>query len=385
MYNTENLSHPTPLVDYIPAELRENKTWEVVFYALDPSTQKLKIKRHRVRKLKSISERRKLGKRMVFEVNNRLAKGWNPFIKKGEENAFTKLKVASKIFVSRIEKQVENGDLRQDTLRSYKSYLKNLLKYCVDIGEPEMFCIKFNQDFIEMFVDHIYYDRDNSARTRNNYLNFLKTFSEWMVKKKFISKNPTEGINPIKENKKKRTIIANSDLKRIFDHLRRKDRGYLVCCMICYYCLIRRTEMTKLKVSDVFIKNSIIHIPAEVSKNKKAKAVTVPSPLIQKLAVHISRSNDSDYLFSNGFEPGPIALDPKKVSDLWAKIRKELNLPTEYQWYSLKDTGITNLLKAGVPLIAVRNQARHHSSDQTDAYTPKDILLANESIKNAKI
>jgi len=385
MYTTENSPHPTPLVDYIPAELRENKTWEVVFYALDPVSQKLKIKRHRVKKLKSISERRLLGKRMVHEINRRLMRGWNPFLSKSEKKGFIKLKSAIETYLSRIEKQVLNDSLRPDTLRAYTSYLKNLLIYLIESGNGDIFCIKLNESMVRDFLDHIYYERDNSARTRNNYLKFLSTFCDWLIKHQYLSINPTMRIESVKESKKKRVIIPDSELNRIFFHLEKNDHGYLICCMVCYYCLIRRTEISKLRVADVFVKNGIIHIPGNISKNKKSMPVTIPDTLLPKLAEHISRADSEDYLFSKSFVPGKSQIDPKRISDKWARLRRKLNLPNEYQWYSLKDTGITNLLKAGVPLIAVRNQARHHSSDQTDAYTPRDILVANDKIKSVKI
>ena len=58
-----------------------------------------------------------------------------------------------------------------------------------------------------------------------------------------------------------------------------------------------------------------------------------------------------------------------------------LDLPSNIQWYSLKDTGITDLLKAGIPLIDVKNQARHYSIKMTESYIPKEILEAEKSIQ----
>lgn len=52
----------------------------------------------------------------------------------------------------------------------------------------------------------------------------------------------------------------------------------------------------------------------------------------------------------------------------------------EYKFYSLKDTGITDLIgQLGDPRI-VRDQARHHSIAITDIYTPHDIMKANPLI-----
>lgn len=385
MSTSQKTRNYTPFVDYIPAELKENQTWEIVYYAIDPLSGKLKRARNRVRPLKNLRDRRKLAKKMALEVNKRLDRGWNPFIDENENKTFTRFKTVCRLFLERVQKQVNSHDKRPDTLRSYKSFIENIKIYLEEIEEDDIFCLKFSPELVRDFIDYIYYDRDNSARTRNNYLNFIKTFSDWMIRQGYLTVNPTLRIEPLPKKKKNRVVIPDETRKEIFEYTKSKSHGYYVICLLCYYCLIRRTELTKLKVRDVFIKNGTIYISSETAKNKKSLPVTIPDTIINTLADHIKKANKKDYLFSENYQPGPKPMNPKKISDEWQKVRKVLSLPPAYQWYSLKDTGITNLLKAGVPLIAVRDQARHHSSMQTDEYTPKEILRANESIKTARI
>ena len=52
------------------------------------------------------------------------------------------------------------------------------------------------------------------------------------------------------------------------------------------------------------------------------------------------------------------------------KVATALKFPAEWKFYSLKDTGITDQIRAGRDLIEVRDQARHYSLEQTDIYTP---------------
>ena len=54
-----------------------------------------------------------------------------------------------------------------------------------------------------------------------------------------------------------------------------------------------------------------------------------------------------------------------------------LKLPTQYKFYSLKDTGITEMLRSGCDTLSVKEQARHSSLLMTDIYTPHDIQEAN--------
>tara|TARA_B110001452_G_C15187388_1_gene412420 strand:- start:49 stop:1206 length:1158 start_codon:yes stop_codon:yes gene_type:complete len=385
MSTPQKIRNVISLLDFVPAELRENITWIIVYYVKCPIDNELKIMRNRVRPLKSITERRKLARKMVLNVNKKLERGWNPLLNDNEIRGFVKFSEASRLFLQRCSKEVENGDKREDTLRSYKSFINNISNYLIEIEEQDMFVFNFSEDLIRDFLDFIYYDRDNSARTRNNYLNFIKVFSDWLIRYKYISKNPTSRLAIIIEKPKQRETIPEDTLNVLFTYLQKEKANYYIICLMAYYCLVRRTEITKLKVSDVILKNGVIYVDKEISKNKKSMPVTIPDVMIPFFVDHLKNAVMQDYLFSQNYLPGAKQLPPKKISDEWVKVRKQLNLPKKYQWYSLKDTGITNMLLAGVPTIAVRDQARHHSIVQTEAYTPKEILKANVDIKSVKI
>ena len=153
--------------------------------------------------------------------------------------------------------------------------------------------------------------------------------------------------------------------------------------MVTYYCFIRRTEITKLKVSDVNLFKGFILVSAENSKNRKTEAVTIPNIFLPILAQHLTKAKNTDYLFSNNdFKPGAKQLTPKKISDEWAKFRNKEKFDDKFQFYSLKDTGITDLLNSGIPAIKVRDQARHYDLKITESYTARN-KFADEMIKNA--
>ena len=91
------------------------------------------------------------------------------------------------------------------------------------------------------------------------------------------------------------------------------------------------------------------------------------------------------FLFSNDFRPGKERRTEKAFRDYWSRyIRTNLNLTDRYKFYSLKDTGITNMLRANTDILTVRDQARHSSILITDIYTPKDIQQANQLLLNYK-
>ena len=68
-----------------------------------------------------------------------------------------------------------------------------------------------------------------------------------------------------------------------------------------------------------------------------------------------------------GFEAPGYRSRPEYHTARWARMRKRLNLPKEYQFYSLKDSGIRDLANSAGIVIA-RDQARHSSVAVTNKY-----------------
>lgn len=373
-------------VDYVPAELRENKRWEVIYYVKNPFTKKLVRKANRVKPMKSITERRKLGRQMVKNINAKLHTGWNPFRTTENSDVFRYLFDEMDSFIARKKLEHKKGNLRFDTLRSYKSFVRNIKVFFTDCAMDEMAIFDFTTFQINEYLDNIYYEKENSARTRNNHLSFIRTLFTYFMSRKFIDHNPADLIKPMKNIKKDKKIIPQDIRSKIKSYLTTKNPNYLTLCLACYYCLIRRTELTRLRVSDVVLSQRIIYVKNENSKTKKSQAVTIPDSFMPYLIKHLSKANNNDFLFSaRNFSAGPDKLAPKEISDYWDKIRTRAAIPREFKWYHLKDSGITELLSSGIPSIKVRDQARHYSITQTEEYTPKEIIRAVSEIQQNQV
>jgi len=373
-------------IDYVPAELHENKIWEIVYYILNPFTQTLERKRNRVKPLKSITERRRLAKRMIAEINNRLLNGWNPFLENPKTKEFTLLFDVFNLYLKHITIEYNDENLRFDTYRTYKSRIKILMEYIEERELQKILCYKFDDSIISDFLDYLRYEKNNSARTRDNYMTFINTLCLWMVSKKYLAVNTCESFKKINRKRKTRIIIPTEDRLKIFEYYKTTNMNYLVMCMTCYYCLARRTELSKIKVGDVNLKNSTLYIVADDSKSNKSAHVTIPNELSLLLKKHILNSKDSDYLFSDdNYAPGEKRFKPNKSTSNWKRMRSKIGLAFEIKWYSLKDTGITDLIVKGVDLISVRDQARHQNIKQTDEYTPKGMKKADPKIQNSGV
>lgn len=130
------------------------------------------------------------------------------------------------------------------------------------------------------------------------------------------------------------------------------------------------------------IDKQIIELPSEITKTGKHRMVTIPNELIIYLKnLKLDQINEKMYIFSTRFKPGKILKDSRYVGKRWTRLRKELNLPKTLQFYSLKDTGIVQMIRDGVSLEMVRDQAGHHSLEVTNKYVKIANAGAEEDIK----
>jgi integrase len=369
-------------VDYTPAQLHENQEWEIVYYIFNPFTEKLARKRNRVKKIKSITERRKLAKRMVLEINERLKRGWNPFLEAKNSKELTKLFIAFDLWFKQVTTEYTSGNMRIDTWKSYRSHLKMFKEWLIINKKETIFCYKLDAQLIDDFLDYRRYSIGNSARTRDNYLSTITTICKWMEKKKYLTSNVCDQFKKINKKPKNRILIPDNVLKTIFEYLEENKPTYLTYCMMCYYCFTRRTELSKIKVGDVDLENSTLFITGADSKNKKSAHVTIPKVLLKRLQTHIKDAKKTDFLFGRKWIACNEQDNPDSSTNYWYRLRIKLGFAKEIQWYSLKDTGITSLIIKGVPLKSVRDQARHHSISQTDEYIPRNMRTADDNILN---
>ena len=373
------------ITGYTPAKLATGKKWYIEFYCYHPEKERLHRCRVAVPPIKKVSERRAYAKDMEIEINEKLKKGYNPFMALNNPKEYTLFDDACSSYFKYLYKMVEDGLIRIKTYNGYVSYLNCFRAWNQDQRKPITYMYQMKKELLNAFLDYIWMDKGKSARTRDNYLGWFRSFAAYLREKNFISEDPTANISMVqgkKKYQKNRTVIPRDEMIRLRAYLESEDRNFLLGCYIIYYCFIRPKEMTFIKLRDISVKNSTIYISSEVSKNGKGSVVTLPDCVLKLMIDLDVFNNPSDwYLFSDSFRPGSKYRSGKQFTDNWTKIRKLFKWPDEYKFYSLKDTGITDMIRDHTDLLAVRDQARHHSLEMTNLYTPLETKEANESIR----
>lgn len=376
------------VISYTPPKLYTGKTgndWYVGFYAFCPIAGKLKIKRIKINHIPKISDRRKYAADLIDRIHEQLRRGWNPWINECNAKGMVLFSEATDKYRNYITRMHSDGALRGDSYTKYISYLRILRRYNESLKSPITYIYQFNREYINEFIDYIYIEKGNSAQTRNNYLTWLRTFSGYLLKHGYVDKKVTDGIDliPRRAIKKQRTVISESDLIRLQEYLKTENKRFLLACYILFYCFVRPKEISYIRIGDFNLKDGTLLLHGEHTKNRKDAVLTLNRKIIDLMEDCGSFSYPANYyLFSDKFLPGLKLKRERIFRDYWAAhICKALDFPASYKFYSLKDTGVTSMLRARIDNISVRDQARHSSILITDIYTPHDIEQANPIIQ----
>jgi integrase len=149
------------------------------------------------------------------------------------------------------------------------SYLRNLNKYNQETKSPILYIYQFDRQYVVDFLEYIYIDRDNSACTRDNYLAWLHTFSDFLLQQGYLKENPTEGIKAFSKwtKKKKREYMPEDVLNKVRKKIEETNKHFLLASYVLFYCFIRPKEMSRLQIRDINVKNRTIIINEDQSKN----------------------------------------------------------------------------------------------------------------------
>ena len=375
-----------------PVVVWGEKEVKVSFYAFDPESGMLKRKLVRLnRELKHIKgkrAKREYAEGVASRIRDELKAGWNPWMQQTDDLVYVRWEDACERYKAYLAKQLNEHNMRPESVASYMSYQRVLMRWVTAERKNVKYAYQFDKRLVDAFLDYVFIDKDNSIQTRNNYLSWVKSFSSWMLGKSYIEQDPTASIPrmKMKGHGKNRDVIPDSVLKGIHDYLETHNRHYLLACYLLHYLFVRPHEIARLKIEDFSLHNKTLLIHGDVAKNWQDAVVTLPVHVIElMLDLDVFQSPGSYYLFSDDFKPGREFRSEKCFRDYWTRVlRKDLKFSDRYKFYSLKDTGITNMLRANTDVLSVRDQARHSSILITDMYTPKDIKQANELLVRYK-
>jgi integrase len=356
--------------------------------AFDPERGTFHTKKFMLGHIKGKRNQRQYGESLIQRLTEKLMQGWNPWVEMVQPLEYSSFDEVCRKYEDYLLKLLKENNMREESVLSYTSRIRVLKKWKETQKINLFYTYQFDSRLVGQFLDYVFVDRNNTIRTRNNYLAWLKTFCKYLLERGFISSDPTVNYSLVQRRGqlKNRDVIPDDILVDIRNWLQEHNRHFLLACYILHYLFVRPKEMSYLKIGDFNIKKKTLFLHGANTKNHNDALLTMPDHVLKLMIdLRVFDSPGNYYLFSDGFAPGKERKSEKSFRDYWHNhIRKSLKMTDRYKFYSLKDTGITNMLRANTDILSVRDQARHSSILITDIYTPKDIQNANRLLLNYK-
>ena len=285
--------------------------------------------------------------------------------------------------------------VRKDTMRSYRNNAKFFKDYLAEFL-PNVKAQDFSRADAQAYLAyreeeaHKHKSKrgdqtEMSARTLNNHIKSHRLFFAWGIEEELITNNPFSQLKLQRTEEKRRDLVTDNALVKVKEYLTANDqKGFLLVCMLIYSGFIRPKEIRELRIRDIHIADHCVIVPADVSKNHCSRVVGITAEIEQLMQdLHFEVLPMDYYICGKDLVPNSIAASDALYSKAWVDMRKKLHLPETMQLYSLKDTGITNMLENGVPAIDVMKQAGHHDLSMTSRYANhKDTRIAQKMYKN---
>lgn len=359
---------------YLPAvvkQYRKGYGYFVEYYVENPVSGELERKRIRCQRLtKRYSTKRERllsAQKIADELNRKLAGGWSPLYETTDSRLYTTISVMRDKFL----RHKEAEGVRPATMTSYKCLTGMFLRWCEDSGRASRYSGTFlKRDAVE-YMDYTL-ERGKSNRNYDNVLKMQKVFFSWGLENCYCRENPFATIKPLPKEKKKRILIDANSRSSIDEYLKTRHPQLRLFIHLIYTSAMRPKEISMIRLRDINLKDHYIRVPAESSKNKKERVATITGPIIEYIASLMKTHQDGDmFLFGAtvGSMPGKTKMSMARMRKKWMDVRSELGLPNEMQLYSFRDTGLVDLLHAGVDPLTVQHHADHSSLDVQRIYT----------------
>ncbi|MFN8238805.1 MAG: site-specific tyrosine recombinase/integron integrase [Chitinophagales bacterium] len=240
-----------------------------------------------------------------------------------------------------------------NTIKTYTDALKSFLLFYNSKPVEEM----TNEDIIDYNNEYILKNKLSSSY-QNQVVNAVKLFFRTVENK--VMKE--ELIHRPKREKQLPKVLAEEEVAAIINSLSNVKHQSMLS--LIYSAGLRRSELLKMKISDIDSKRMLIHI--RNAKGMKDRVVPLSPTVLQLLRLYYKVYKPEQWLFEgqdgNEYSERSLSLVLKKACNL-AGIKKYVNL------HMLRHSYATHLLENGTDLRFIQELLGHKSSKTTEIYT----------------
>ena len=269
--------------------------------------------------------------------------------------------------------KIERG-LSKNTVANYTFDLERFSKFMLE-NEISISPEKINEETIQQFIYAV--SKEVNARSQARIISGLKSFFSYLIFEDYRTDNPMELIEAPRLGRKLPDTLSIDDIDNLIAAIDlstpegERNRAILETL---YGCGLRVSEITSLKISDLFFDEGFIKITGKGNKqrfvpiaNATQKYIELYKDTIRNHMTIVKSYEDTLFLNRRGKQ-----LTRAMIFTIIKTLAIKINLQKNISPHTLRHSFATHLLENGADLRSIQMMLGHESITTTEIYVHLD-------------
>lgn len=268
--------------------------------------------------------------------------------------------------------------LSDNTLEAYLRDLRKLQKF------SDVLPLKIQQSDVEEFL-YQFAKENYAARTQARLVSSLKSFFSYLQLEDWRADNPAELLETPKLGMKLPDTLSEEEIDELIAaidlSLAEGERNRTIIETL-YGCGLRVSELTELKLSDLFFEENFIRV---IGKGNKQRLIPISDYTIKYIEIYTNQirihlpiqKGFEDYLFLN--RRGK-KLTRVMIFTIVKNLAEKAGFRKKISPHTFRHSFATHLLKNGADLRSIQMMLGHESITTTEIYTHLDDTSIREAV-----
>lgn len=246
---------------------------------------------------------------------------------------------------------------------------------------------KVEQHMVERYLAYLYEECNHAKASQARELSGVKAFFNYLLLNDKIEQSPTELVATPKRTRHLPDVLTVEEVEQIINSIPldntkgKRDRAMLE---LLYSCGLRVSELTSLRLSDLFFGEGYIRV---MGKGSKQRLVPIGSVARERIMLYMdvrkakdSRNKDVLFLNNRGGE-----LTRVMIFTIIREAVMRAGIDKTVSPHTFRHSFATHLLAGGASIRQVQEMLGHESIETTEIYTHLDTSRLRETVEKIEL
>ncbi len=269
--------------------------------------------------------------------------------------------------------KIERG-MSEHTVNNYSLDVQKLVQY-LEVHDMSLSPLQITSEDIQSFIYKM--AKEINPRTQSRLISGLRSFYDYLIFDNYCTSNPLERIEAPKIGRKLPDTLSVNDIDRIvatIDLSSPQGERNRAIIELLYSCGLRVSELTALKISDLFFDEDFIKVTGKGNKQRFVPIGALTQKYINLYKDHVrvqmkieTPFNDTLFLNRRGKQ-----LSRAMIFTIVKKAAEEADIQKNISPHTFRHSFATHLLENGADLRAIQMMLGHESITTTEIYMHVD-------------